>query len=285
MDTASDLGGGAWNTFRYKSAFQSSFMQLRAAMKAFTDGACPTADRHETRSKRRNQEGLGGQQGRPPVIGAVSTLLACIVPPDSYLRARAEMLGAIPPAERYAYSDTDAAAGAAALTGAAGAIAPVPSSVLLHLTPAGELQVVLPTSDAVASSAGQRGVFNPDTRRHGRSGLGYNPDSGSDSGSDSGDDSSSHSGSDSQATEVDGVGGGFESDSSPRKGGAASAGAGGGFEDAEADGAGYDTSEEAAPKALEGRSLRKPRLLHHIMTQKHCRPEAQEAAMALTSWF
>ena len=189
------------------------------------------------------------------------------------------MLSAIPPGQRYAYSDSDAAAGAASLTGAAGAIAPVPTSVLLHITPAGELQVVLPTSDTVASSVGQRGVFNPDMRRHGRAGLGYSPDSGSGSGSGSGSDSDD----DSQATELDN--GGFESDGGSQGAAAAAspaaaaAGEEGGGED------GYDTSEEAAPKALQGRSLRKPRLLHHIMTQKHCRPEAQEAAMALTSWF
>ncbi len=276
VDTSSDLGGGAWNTFRYKSAFQSSFMQLRAAADAFHAAADDASNDVRHKRRTRSKAGQGGQQGRPPIAGSVSTLLACIVPPDSYLRARADMLVAIPTHERYAYADSGAAAGATALTGAAGAIAPVPTSALLQVTPAGELQVVLPTSDTVASSAGQRGVFNPDTRRHGRAGLGYHgasSTSGSGS-SDSGSDGSD-SDADSQATELQGDG--FESEGDSNEG--APAAAGGGGDD------GYDTSEEAAPKALQGRALRKPRLLHHIMTQKHCRPEAKEAAMSMQSWF
>jgi hypothetical protein len=76
----------------------------------------------------------------------------------------------------------------------------------------------------------------------------------------------------------------------PLQNGASIVGVQGGGGDASADGfeglgEGYDTSEEAAPKTVQGRTMRKPRLMHHIMTQKHCRPEAKEAAMSLQSWF
>lgn len=49
--------------------------------------------------------------------------------------------------------------------------------------------------------------------------------------------------------------------------------------------AGLDTDEEAAPTEVGGVQLRRPRLIHHILIRKHCRPEAQEAAMNQQGWY
>lgn len=261
VDTTLDVGGGAWNTTWYRGAFQVTYNRLKDCIKAFSL-QLSGAGGGSGQSKRKR--GAGTSAGAAPV----PSLLAYVLRVDQYLTERKDMLLSSDPKQLYGPS-------VASLPAAARGLQPPSMPSFLEPTAEGVLRVTLP--QASHGGLGYKGAPQLSVEMHSAEEGGGGEDGSESDASDA----ASTSSSDSQATVLseEGSEGGDQREEAAPIPAASSAGASGADDD------GYDTSEEAAPKVVQGRTVRKARLIHHILTQKHCRPEAKAAAMDMTSWF
>ena len=232
-----------------------TYGRLKDAIKAYSLSATAPAP-----SKRKRG---GGAPAAAQHAGPTS-LLAQVLRVDQYLRDRRDMLCASTATELYGPE-------LGSLGTAARALAPISFPAFLQPTPEGVMAVSMEGLGAPLRSRAGLG-FGGGARvlEMADGSVVHLSDSASSSDEEEAGDSDSER--DSQATEL----------SAP----AAATGAGSsGLTASPVSAEGYDTSEEAAPKQVGGRQVRKARLLHHILIRKHCRPEAKAAAMDMTSWF